>query len=389
MAALSTLSDNHPRWVKQGAHWVKTYPSSSSIHTASQRSSLEMKSAPLDTDVLLNILKVLRKLDCKMEVQGRRLEILETTSPTSNSGSTLVNTSPISRKQSTRTAASKRTLIPSEDGEDINEYGRSIMKMDYAIDEAVSFVNGDEDAAAKTAAAADVSVEGSEKMKTVTSWADLVPEPPDVDLYSVSMYTGDLLGSSMSLDVLRQTQATFTTPMRSLPSRPHSQLSHEDSNDDQSMEIEAWPEVLDEHNDVSIKTGDTDTVSRVESVAINTKVTNTNPTYVKIELAFHAVDTWKQGVVSKIKNDSKALWKDEKRRFNELRHTHRARDAVQRFFDKLRSAVEKEWKEEKERVKTLQPERKPGVKILRWRVVISFQNLFNVSREDSRKDIIC
>ena len=139
MAVLSAMSVNHPQWTKDGAHWVKSYPSSPSVQTTSERSSMETTSTPLATDILLNIIKVLRKLDSKMEVQGRRLEILETTGPTSNTGSTLVNYSPISRKQSARTAASKCTFIPSEDGEDTNEYARSILKMDYAIDEAVSF----------------------------------------------------------------------------------------------------------------------------------------------------------------------------------------------------------------------------------------------------------
>jgi hypothetical protein len=131
------MAANHSRWTKLGAHWVKSYPSSSSIQATSPRSSIEAKSAPLESEVLLNILKVLQKLDCKMEIQGRRLEILETTSPTSNASSTLVNSSPISQKQSTRTAASKRTLVNSGEAEDMNDYARSIMKIDYAIDEAV------------------------------------------------------------------------------------------------------------------------------------------------------------------------------------------------------------------------------------------------------------
>lgn len=332
---------------------------------------MEARPAPLDTDVLLNILKVLRKLDCKMEVQGRRLEILETTSPTSNAGSTLVNSSPISRKQSTRTAASKRTLVHSGEAEDMNDYARSILKMDYAIDEATSV--------------AEVSVDGSDRVSTGNgTWVDLVPEPRDVDLYSVSMYTGDLLGSMMSLDVLRQTRAIFTPPIRSPPSRPHSESSEDCEDDNHSMEIEHLRRVSDEYHD----TGVPERVSRVKSVAINTKETNTSPTHLKIELVFHALDNWKQGVVSKIKNESKTLWEDEKRRFSDLRHTHRAKDLVQRIVDKLGSALENEWREEKERVKSLQPGKKRGVEIMGWRVLISFRSMFNVSRESSSEDVV-
>jgi hypothetical protein len=385
MAATRSMSENHPRWTKQGAHWVKSYPSSSSIRTTSANSSVEANSAPLDTQVLLNILKVLQKLDCTME----RLEILETTSPTSHTGSTLVNSSPISRKQSTRTAASKRTLVHSGNAENMNEYARSIMKMDYAIDEAVSFIHGDE-AAPEDNSVADVSVDGSERVNMVTgTWADLVPEPQDVDLYSVSMYTGDLMGSRMSLDVLRQTQAIFTPPIRSEPSRPSSELSQDDLEDSQSMEIEESLRVPVEERDASIITRNPRTACDVESVAINTNETNTNPTYLRIELGFHAFDTWKQGVVSKIKNESKTLWQDEKRRFNDLRHTYRAKDMVQRVVDKLGSALEREWREEKERVKSLQPDKKRGVKLMGWRIVISFRSMFNVSREQAGKDVIC
>jgi hypothetical protein len=346
---------------------------------------MEANSAPLDTQVLLNILKVLQKLDCTME----RLEILETISPTSHTGSTLVNSSPISRKQSTRTAASKRTLVHSGNAEDMNEYARSIMKMDYAIDEAVSFIQGDE-AAPEDNSVADVSIDGSERINMVTgTWADLVPEPQDVDLYSVSMYTGDLMGSRMSLDVLRQTQAIFTPPIRNAPSRPHSELSQDDLEDSQSMDVEESLGVPFKERDASIITRNPGTVSDVESVAINTNKINTNPTYLRIELGFHAFDTWKQGVVSKIKNESKTLWQDEKRRFNDLRHTYRAKDMVQRVVDKLGSALESEWREEKERVKSLQPEKKKGVKLMEWRIVISFRSMFNVRREQAWRDVIC
>ena len=305
-----------------------------------------------------------------MEVQGRRLEILETTSPTSNAGSTLVNSSPISRKQSTRTAASKRTLVQSGETEDINDYARSILKMDYAIDEATSV--------------ADVSLDGSERVNPVHStWADLVPEPRDVDLYSMSMYTGDMLGSRMSLDVLRQTQAILTQPIRSTPSRQHSDASEDGEDDSHRMEIEELSRLPDMYHDTGVPA-----VCRVESVAINTKETNTSPAYLKMELVFHAVETWKQGVVSKIKNESKAFWEDEKRRLGELRRTHRAKDFVQRVVDKLGSALEKEWREENERVKSLQPARKRGVEIMGWRVLISFRNIFDVSRQSHVEDVV-
>jgi hypothetical protein len=63
---------------------------------------------------------------------------------------------------------------------------------------------------------------------------------------------------------------------------------------------------------------------------------------------------------------------------------------VQRVVDEFGCVLEKEWKGEKERVKSLHPEKKQGVvKTLGWRIVISFRSLFNVSRERSGGDFIC
>lgn len=129
--------------------------------------------------------------------------------------------------------------------------------------------------------------------------------------------------------------------------------------------------------------------SRAGSVVINTKETKTSPTYLKIELVFHALDNWKQGLISKVKNESKTIWAEEKQRFSELRHTYRAKDMIQQIVDKLGSTLENEWKEEKERTRPLRPGKKRGVKVMGWRIVISFRSLFNVSRERSKEDAIC
>jgi hypothetical protein len=181
-----------------------------------------------------------------------------------------------------------------------------------------------DEAAAEDPSVAGVSIDGSERVNTVTgTWADLVPEPQDVDLYSVSMYTGDLLGSRMSLDILRQTQAVFTPPIRNAPSRPHPQLSQVDLDDSRSMEIEEWPRISVEHRDASITTSDPERVSRIGSGGHQHQRDYTSPNYLKIELVFHALDTWKQGVVSKVKNESKSLWEGEKRRLHDLHHTYR------------------------------------------------------------------
>jgi hypothetical protein len=65
-----------------------------------------------------------------------------------------------------------------------------------------------------------------------------------------------------------------------------------------------------------------------------------------------------------IRNDSKAFWKQEKQRCSELREKHRVKDVAQQIFDKKRSALEREWREEKQRLKPLLPKREKGVKIL-------------------------
>jgi hypothetical protein len=376
------------RWIKQGPHWVKHDSPNSPTQSISEN-SMEAKVDPLGTNVLLNILKVLRKMDSKMEIQGKRLQILETTNPSSNGGTTLFNDSPISRGQSTRAAASKRTAVVSEDDEETYEYAHSIMKMKWDVDEAVSFVCGEQqvpDAAFIT----DVNIDDPHEVNKVTgTWADRVSRPPDVDLYSVSMYTRDLLGSRMSLGLPLQTGETLSQPLRNPPSPPSAQSVFDDM---QIIEAEEELKNSGYYDKLSTETVDIEPVSEIEPrkrISINVHETMTSCSYIKIELSFHAFDSWKQGVLSRIKNESKVRWKEEKQRFNDLRHTYRTKDLVQQIIDKMRSALEREWREENERVKPLQPEGKKGVKILRLRIVISFRNIFHVSREHSKGDIIC
>jgi hypothetical protein len=137
MAAMNIITEHHPQWIKQGAHWIKSDSLSSSIRSSSEKDCMEKKEAPIDNEVLLNILRVLRKLDSKMEIQGKRLEILEAISPTSNGGTTLFNESPISHNPSSRSTASKPSVISSasssststEDYKASNEYERSLEKL--------------------------------------------------------------------------------------------------------------------------------------------------------------------------------------------------------------------------------------------------------------------
>jgi hypothetical protein len=425
MAAMNIITERRPQWIKQGAHWIKNDSPSSSIHSLSG-DWMEKKETPIDTEVLLNILRVLRKMESKMEIQGKRLEILETTSPISAGGTTLFNESPISRNPGSRGTANMPSAISSptssstssEDYKVSNEYECSLVKlrMDWEIDEAISFVN-DQQNPLDVVSLNDANVISQEiSNKSVSNWADLVSEPREVDLYSISMYTGDLLESGTTLDLPKQSGNFLTPWLQGSPPAPSAQptLAHEDdgpateddrvyegSNEPQNLDEQlgceerpsfSGPESWDEHTGADITTMYVQTNTEIapqKRISINIGEVKTNSSYIKIELSFYALDNWKQGVLSRIRNDLKSFWKQEKQRYSELRQKHRVKDVAQQVFDKMRSALEREWREEKRRLEPLLSQRKKGVKILRWRIVLTFRNFFHISQDHSENNVIC
>jgi hypothetical protein len=407
MAALSVMTDLPPRWIKQNGHWVENSSSKSSSRSTSNES---MNTSPViqDTNVLVNILNVLQKMDSKMELQAKRLEILEMTgSPASSSGeTTLLNETPISRGQTVRTASSKRTsdVSEAENSEGANEYARSVLKIKEFLDEAVSVMDSEHPEEVLMP-----EEPARQNFKATGKWADLIrPQTPDVDLYSVSMYSGDLLGESkMSLGLshhLEHSWMPMPPSQRTPPSPPRSESEDEEEGDMRStitnelavMDEEKEHQAINEDNAdpiiEEVNTAADPQPDRLRKrISINITETKTCSPYIKIELGFYAFDSWKRGVLSKIKNESQALWKQEQVRFNDLRHTtYQAMDRAHKGLAKMRSALEREWIEEKERLRALrQPGTKKGVKIFRWRIAISFRDVVQVNREPSIPDVVC
>jgi hypothetical protein len=177
------------------------------------------------------------------------------------------------------------------------------------------------------------------------------------DQCSVSIYSGDLLSSRMSLGVLRQTQATFTPPDRS-PSCP----SYLDDRHCMDIIEEAWFRSANGYDDTGIQTGDVEPVFCDESVESNTCDTKTSPTYPRIELYYQLLtlgswawfrnSKWSQRLYGRMKRGGSTI---------SVIHT-RPKLCTSKSFDKPGGAMEKEWKQEKDRVMTLQPQQKPAVR---------------------------
>ena len=367
------------RWIKQGPYQTR-HDSSTSLRQSISEESVDPKTPQLENAVLMNILAILTKMDTKMQVQTRRLEKLEITSPSSSHGdSTLLDDSPISRGLSTRTTASKGIVVIPGDEEKPNEYAQSISKLDWDTDGAESFVYA-EMKAPDVVSIRGESRDGQEEAHPArNNWGDLVSGhlQTDGDVYSVSMYTGDLMGSKMSLGSPPQPPSeNVPQPLRISPSPPATESETdgegiENQPEEDNVETEGPIEGLSTYKDVSTDFGDRDAVPEPKTrkrISINVFEAGENASYIKIELRFHAYDLWKQG----------------KERMHELRQTHLLKNLAEQLVSKLRSASER-TKEEK-RMRSLQP-RKKGVKLFKWRIVISLDNVFQVNREQSQESV--
>ena len=177
-----------------------------------------MTTVHAEADVLLNILLMLQRIGTKIESQKQRLEILETTSPTSSHNTTLFETFPLSRRQSMKKAINTETVtaecdeLKDQELDTSNIYARSIMKMRLALEDALELVDAEPrlslvepagDDAGDTNSLSDIETRDSEKENHMGEGDDtnVVPGPKqkEADLYSLSAYTEDLLNSRMNI----------------------------------------------------------------------------------------------------------------------------------------------------------------------------------------------
>jgi hypothetical protein len=397
MATLRINTDLEPRWISQNGCWLENTSLNSPYRPASNESmNGDSNFGNLETNVLVNILSVLKRMDSKMELQTKRLEIVEVTgSPGSGSSSdsTSLSEPPLFRGQ-----GSGRTTIVSEpgDNEESKEYLHSISGLKHHfLHKAPSFVDMED--------LKDLVIPeepDSPNFRPTGNWADLVhPGMPEADAYSVSMYSGDLLGGSkMSLGLYNHAEQdpTPTSPSQRNISPSFSELEGEDASNKQiaaTGQIEKCQTIREESPAPSIEEGNaTDSPqrhARHKRISISVSEPKANSRYIKIEFGLYAFDTWKQGVLSKIKNDSRVFWEQEKTRLSGLRQTtYQATGQVSRGLGRMKSALEREWVQEKERLKSLrQTGAKRGVKIFNWRVSISFRDVVHVNRDESRSEI--
>jgi hypothetical protein len=354
MAELSVMTVPGPEYQP---FWSKGHLISSPARPGSKSDAMDANTLAQGTN-LLEILRVLQQIDAKIEGQSKRLETLETMSPSSSAGSNLQGSSVISRGQSTRTTVSHGSV------EDVDDYARSIAKMKW---DALSFVRSEtQDAAVNPSA--DVTLDDTDAVNDDSgTLGKPVPCPRDMDLYSVSIYTGDLMGSRM--DLHQPNSGAVTPALRIAPPPQPPPVA-----DETDMEIAPVEEEITSirYSDLPATPIETEAASQAgQQNEIRTRVEETpkNRSHWKAELSFHAYDNWKDGVFAKIRNDSRADWGAEKQRFAVLRQSYRSQYLLQRVFDQMRSAFEKEWMEEKERIKALQPESGERRRKFGWKVV--------------------
>ncbi|RFU26069.1 hypothetical protein B7463_g10273, partial [Scytalidium lignicola] len=358
----------------------------------------------LESHVLVNILNVLKKIDSKMELQAKRLDVLETStiSPSSSnsnrSGDTTFSSEPsLSRGQTVRTSTStERTTVDleAEDSEDI-KYVHSVLKIKQFLDEAASLENQeylDEIAVPEEPK--------NQNFEATGTWADLLcPRTPDIDHYSMSMYSGDVLQSSrMSLTLSQHIDHNLRPPNQQVPPSPEASESEAKTEEDAQSVIAQQIDALHDMNELHV-TGENAMDSNIEDVntgpdsqantprrriSINITETKTRPSYIRVELAFYAFDSWKQDVICRVKNNSRELWGQGKIKMDSLRKsTHQAKEQVEKGLVKVRSALEKKPNEENERLRSLHElGMNKGLRVFRWRITISFRNVANNKEQE-------
>ncbi|KAH8819007.1 hypothetical protein F5884DRAFT_759196 [Xylogone sp. PMI_703] len=389
MAALSIITDLSPGWSKHNGHWVENVQSlSRSTSNDSMIPSLDV----VDSNVLMNILSILRNIDSKMEFQEKRLKILETfpTNLDTNSGSgdiTPLSEPSLSRGQTVRTSLSvERTATEIEDNEEI-ACASSLHKLEEFLDRAISIQgNGD----FERVSILDKSPR--QDCAASSTWADLLyPQAPEADGYSLSNYSGDVLTASKVNVTLSQRVNQISIPPTQhnspLPPLPRSEVEEEMAQSVISKQLETLNSMSEfqatDERSTNSDTGEVNPAMEVpippqsfrKGISISITKVKTEPSYIKIEFAFYVPDNWKLGIITKVKSCSQELYRQSKTQVS--RAARQAKEKVYKGFTKLRSKLKNETSKKhkgKGESEQYQTAIRKDLRIFNWRIVISLRN---------------
>lgn len=344
-ARMTTLNTRAATRPEAHAFWSKQH-----LPSSPAPSSLDEKSIFEGTHVLMDILKVLQKMDTKLEGQNKRLDTLESMSPSSSNDSTLLGSNGLSRRQSTRTAVSHGSV------DEIDDYGRSLSlkRMPW---ETLSFVESEVE---------DVEVDKDDDASSSGNnnqgpgnWGELRTESMrrGASFYSISVYPSEALGSQMNMS---GTRAATPLPIEMAFAPQASQLPELEAD----MQITPTEQQMPSAEYMYVPSIEYSTTPLEANIVeqrkpamfqISVEKSPKAPHHWRVELSFYAYGNWKRGVVAKIKNETRSIRKTEKQRVADLRNRYRSRNWVSRVLDQIRSAFEREWREEEERLRSLMP----------------------------------
>lgn len=283
-----------------------------------------------EAEMLVNILKMLQKLDITMGLQTKRLDLLETGSPSTRSfttrslDATLYEDSPISRHQSVRTGASKYDFI---DDEDSVEEIRTKSDDELPLPELASQVFDSKRTPAFEHTEGDLA---------------LHPPPIDPDAYSLSEYPEDGRSAMISLKRLSTGMSSLFRIAPAQPPEPVDINVYEAESSAQKAEQDITP-VL-ENPTAHLEP---------EHIWINIRDTMTAPAYQNVEISFQAFDSWKRAVISGLRGESRIARKEEERRLHALAESNKRETLVQRLLIYARKAVGSHWTQVTARVSFL------------------------------------
>jgi hypothetical protein len=232
--------------------------------------------------LLFDILRMLQRVDARMEGQDMRLGTLETSIQSQEFHGARSHWPAFGVAQSSQ---------PRIGQEPANEYEASVMKMKmkYEFDASVSCLETDASEIETTAAS-----KNNEVRNNSPECLDL--GKGDTDAYSISVYTGDMLNSRAI-----RVPESHVFDNSQLSDIPRSLNSIHDADDTPNMSS----------NDVASRSS-SDNSWKTSSSG------RSKAPHERVELAFQAYDNWKQGVLSRIKNDARTAQDKEMKRLRML-----------------------------------------------------------------------